>query len=109
MRDCENIKTNFWFNPFHRSLIGGNFKLQFLLLGHYVLFFINMIFYLCVGREVPVLEVYPSTPQTITEGSPTLLQCRVMAGIPHPEITWSRKDGQPLSSNVNQPYPGVLR
>ena len=39
-------------------------------------------------REAPRLEIYPSTTQTVAKGGSVLFQCRVLAGIPAPEVCY---------------------
>ncbi|XP_025835855.1 basement membrane-specific heparan sulfate proteoglycan core protein-like [Agrilus planipennis] len=60
-------------------------------------------------REAPVVEIYPSKTQTVTIGSSAILQCRVTAGIPQPTVVWSRSNGLPLGSTVEQLSNGVLK
>ena len=61
------------------------------------------------GREAPLIEIYPSNVQTVTMGGSAILQCRVLAGIPQPNIVWIGPTGQRLSSNIEQLSNGVLR
>ena len=42
--------------------------------------------YILNFREAPRLEIYPSTTQTVAKGGSVLFQCRVLAGIPAPEV-----------------------
>ncbi|KAI4497448.1 hypothetical protein M0802_007459 [Mischocyttarus mexicanus] len=60
-------------------------------------------------RETPVLELYPKDIQPVTLGGSADLQCRVIAGLPLPEIHWARKDGRPFASNIEQLPGGLLR
>ncbi|XP_076631096.1 terribly reduced optic lobes isoform X1 [Colletes latitarsis] len=60
-------------------------------------------------REVPLLELYPKDPQTVILGGSVDLHCRAIAGIPTPQLHWSRQDGRPFLSNVKQLSGGVLR
>ncbi|XP_046669711.1 basement membrane-specific heparan sulfate proteoglycan core protein isoform X9 [Homalodisca vitripennis] len=60
-------------------------------------------------REVPAIELFPKSSQTVTEGGSALFQCRVLQGIPEPSLHWSRVDGTPLSRHVEQLPTGVLR
>lgn len=60
-------------------------------------------------REPPLVELYPGPQQTVTRGESVLFQCRYLAGIPSPTISWSREDGQPLSPNAELLPGGVLR
>ena len=60
-------------------------------------------------REAPRLEIYPEAAQTITSGGSVLYQCRAVAGIPSPDITWTRTDQRPLTSNTEVLSGGVLR
>lgn len=60
-------------------------------------------------REAPKLEIYPGDSQTATNGQSILFQCRVVAGIPNPEVTWTRVDGRPFPENVEVLNGGVIR
>ena len=60
-------------------------------------------------REAPRLEVYPEAEQTINVGDNVLFQCRAVAGIPSPEISWTRQGGRRLTSNAKVSSGGVLR
>ena len=60
-------------------------------------------------REAPRLEVYPQAEQTISVGGSVLYQCRAVAGIPSPEIQWTRQGGGRLTSNAEVLSGGVLR
>ena len=61
------------------------------------------------AREAPRLEIFPEISQTITSGGSVLYQCRAVAGIPSPEITWTRLDRRPLTANTEILPGGVLR
>lgn len=61
------------------------------------------------GREPPAVELYPEATQTVITGGSVLLQCRVTGGIPSPRIRWTRTDGRPLSSAIEELPGGVLR
>ena len=39
-------------------------------------------------REPRKIEIYPSDNQTVVEGGSVLFQCRILSGIPNPEIEW---------------------
>ena len=60
-------------------------------------------------REAPVVELYPSPQQTVSTGESVLFQCRYLAGIPSPTISWSREDGSPLPPSAELLPGGVLR
>jgi len=60
-------------------------------------------------REPPQLEIYPNSRQTALKDSSSLFQCRVVAGIPTPKLTWSRADGLPMPRNIEDMQGGVLR
>lgn len=60
-------------------------------------------------REPPGVEIYPENSQTITKSGSVLFQCRTIAGIPSPLVTWTRVDGLPLQPNVELLGGGVLR
>ncbi|XP_072390119.1 basement membrane-specific heparan sulfate proteoglycan core protein isoform X28 [Diabrotica undecimpunctata] len=59
--------------------------------------------------ETPRLEVYPSSSQIVIAGNSAVVQCRAVAGIPSPTITWTRENNLPLSSNVEEMSGGTLR
>ncbi|XP_021927336.1 basement membrane-specific heparan sulfate proteoglycan core protein isoform X6 [Zootermopsis nevadensis] len=60
-------------------------------------------------REPPAVEVYPEATQTVIAGGSVLLQCRVTGGIPSPRVSWTRTNGRPLSSIIEELPGGVLR
>ena len=60
-------------------------------------------------REVPVIDFYPESRQTVTKGGSVLFQCRAVAGIPSPKLTWRRLDGRSFGSNVEILDGGVIR
>ena len=60
-------------------------------------------------REAPVVELYPSPQQTVSTGESVLFQCRYLAGIPSPTISWSREDGSALPTSAELLPGGVLR
>jgi len=60
-------------------------------------------------REPPSIEIYPESSQTITKSGSVLFQCRTIAGIPTPVVSWSRVDGRPMQPNVEILNGGVLR
>ncbi|XP_066593540.1 basement membrane-specific heparan sulfate proteoglycan core protein [Prorops nasuta] len=60
-------------------------------------------------REAPLLELYPKDIQTVLLGGSANLQCRAIAGLPIPEIRWSRQDGRVFSRNIEQLSGGLLR
>ncbi|KAL1116702.1 hypothetical protein AAG570_005174 [Ranatra chinensis] len=60
-------------------------------------------------REPPSVELYPSTQQILSEGNSALLQCRVVAGIPTPNLYWSRANNASLPYSVQQLHNGVLK
>ena len=51
-------------------------------------------------RESPTIEIYPSADQTVVEGGSVLFQCRVLTGIPTPEIQWRPLNGNSFGRNV---------
>jgi hypothetical protein len=55
------------------------------------------------------VEIYPESYQTVTTGGSVLFQCRTMAGIPTPLVTWTRADGRPFQPNVEMLGGGVIR
>lgn len=60
------------------------------------------------GREAPVIELFPKEAQKLKIGESTRLSCRATSGTPYPTITWSRRDGRPLSARFSEDYPGVI-
>lgn len=64
--------------------------------------------FLNTGREPPVIELFPKEAQKLKVGESTRLSCRSTSGTPYPVITWSRRDGRPLSSRFSEDYPGVI-
>ncbi|XP_055374705.1 basement membrane-specific heparan sulfate proteoglycan core protein isoform X7 [Condylostylus longicornis] len=59
-------------------------------------------------RERPQVEIYPTEPQEVRIGDRAILDCRTVAGIPEPRISWRRTDGLPLSSQIKEEYQGRL-
>ncbi|XP_031635070.1 basement membrane-specific heparan sulfate proteoglycan core protein isoform X6 [Contarinia nasturtii] len=59
-------------------------------------------------REAPVVEIYPREPQTVRIGESAMLSCRAIAGIPTPNVIWSRSDRAPLSQRVEEKYAGTI-
>ena len=55
-----------------------------------------------------MLELFPKEPQKLKVGESTRLSCRATSGTPYPTITWSRRDGKPLSQRFTEDYPGVI-
>ncbi|CAG9782356.1 unnamed protein product [Diatraea saccharalis] len=47
-------------------------------------------------REEPQIEIWPQGEQAVTLGSPFELRCRIGAGVPEPDVTWSRNGGRAL-------------
>lgn len=60
------------------------------------------------GRDAPVIEIFPKEAQKLKVGESTRLSCRASSGTPYPTITWSRRDGRPLSPRITEDYPGVI-
>ena len=60
-------------------------------------------------REVPRVELYPDTRQTVNMGESVLFQCRTLSGIPPPSVNWYREDRRPMSDNVELLPGGVIR
>jgi hypothetical protein len=58
---------------------------------------------------MPLLQIYPQESQTALEGSTVDFHCRAIAGIPTPEIKWTRQDGRALGSNTQVISGGMLR
>ncbi|XP_055325726.1 hemicentin-2-like [Sitodiplosis mosellana] len=56
-------------------------------------------------RKVPVIKIYPSESQVVDVGQQVMLDCRVMAGFPKPNVQWIRRDLKPLSYRIEQQMP----
>ncbi|KAI5637001.1 immunoglobulin domain-containing protein [Phthorimaea operculella] len=66
--------------------------------------------YVTVTKRVePRVEIWPQGEQAVTLGSQFEMHCRVLAGVPEPDITWSRSGGRPLSPHVQMLKQNVLR
>lgn len=70
--------------------------------------FFDFWIWVFIAREPPMLEVYPKETQVIRVDESAMLHCRATAGIPTPNITWSRRDRRPISLNFKEDYPGTL-
>lgn len=56
------------------------------------------------------IDIYPGgLIDPIELGSPVLLQCRVLSGVPSPRLEWKREDGIPLPLSADLSVEGVLR
>lgn len=98
----------------------GN-KLQFYRItsenhGHYICTATNShgshesAVYIEIDRRIPpIIEIYPTEPQTVDQGGQAVLSCRYTAGHPTPVVTWTRRDGRPLSSRFKEEYEGTLK
>lgn len=71
--------------------------------------FLIINYLLFLGREAPIIELYPNARQTVTLGGSVLFQCRAIGGIPSPTIKWTRRNGESLPSQVEEIPPGVIR
>ena len=64
-------------------------------------------------RERPQIEIYPDERQTSVKGGSALFQCRLLAGIPTPSLTWTRVDRNglevALTSSIEVLPGGVIR
>lgn len=60
-------------------------------------------------REPPRVEIYPEARQVVNIGGNVLIQCRILSGIPTPNLTWKRLDGLPLPQEVEELAGGALR
>ncbi|KAJ0183614.1 hypothetical protein K1T71_000037 [Dendrolimus kikuchii] len=60
-------------------------------------------------REPPRVEIWPPGEQAVSLGSQYELHCRVMAGIPEPDVMWSRNGGRELSRHVQILPQNILR
>ncbi|XP_060809746.1 basement membrane-specific heparan sulfate proteoglycan core protein isoform X4 [Amyelois transitella] len=49
-------------------------------------------------REVPQVRIYPEDPQPVTIGDSYELHCRVLAGVPEPDVTW--ESSRPMTPNA---------
>jgi hypothetical protein len=61
-----------------------------------------------IGRDPPVIELFPKEPQKLKVGESTRFSCRATSGTPYPTVVWSRRDGRPISSRFTEDYPGVI-
>lgn len=61
-----------------------------------------------LGREPPVIELFPNEPQKLKVGESTRVSCRATSGTPYPMLSWVRRDGKSLSSRITEDYPGVI-
>ncbi|XP_072174592.1 basement membrane-specific heparan sulfate proteoglycan core protein-like [Diadema setosum] len=59
-------------------------------------------------REVPRVEIQPSTSILAYDGDNIQFQCRSLAGIPSPTLSWSRANGRPFGLSTTE-QNGVLR
>ncbi|XP_031633879.1 hemicentin-2-like [Contarinia nasturtii] len=59
-------------------------------------------------REAPTVQIYRREPQTVRIGESAMLSCRAIAGIPTPNVIWSRSDRAPLSQRVEEKYAGTI-
>lgn len=66
-------------------------------------------FIIFIGRETPILEIYPREVQKVLLAGSADLQCRATAGFPAPEVHWSRQDGRRFPPNIEQLPGGLLR
>jgi len=61
-------------------------------------------------REAPEVELYPGGAVSAEPGASVLFQCRITAGNPPPEITWSRANSEVFSPNTEVTEAnGVIR
>ena len=61
------------------------------------------------AREEPRLEIHPKQEYLeLGYGGGVYVQCRVIAGIPTPDIEWRRVDGRGLTRNVAIQQDGSL-
>ena len=69
----------------------------------------NVAFRLIAARP-PRVEIYPEPAQRVSTGQSVLFQCRVVAGIPNPEVRWTRPGGSTqFERNVEIMEGGVIR
>lgn len=59
-------------------------------------------------RTPPVIEIYPTEPQTVDQGGQAVLSCRYTEGHPTPVVTWTRNNGKALSSRFREEYEGTM-
>lgn len=60
-------------------------------------------------RVPPRVEIRPQGEQSVTLGSQFEYHCRVLEGIPEPDVTWDRNGGRPLSPYAQLRPNNVLR
>lgn len=60
-------------------------------------------------REPPRVEIWPPGEQAVPLDSQYEMHCRVLAGIPEPDILWSRSSGRSLSTHVQLLPHNILK
>lgn len=60
-----------------------------------------------LSTQTPEVEVVPLNSQVIQNGGQVVLSCRVLAGNPHPTVTWMH-DKQPISQSFENVSPGSI-
>lgn len=55
-----------------------------------------------------MIEIYPSGPQVLKVGEFALLSCRIVAGMPLPNLVWVRRDGALLSHHIEEKSFGTI-
>ncbi|XP_049885171.1 basement membrane-specific heparan sulfate proteoglycan core protein-like isoform X3 [Pectinophora gossypiella] len=60
-------------------------------------------------RERPRVEIWPQGEQAVPLGSQFELHCRVLGGVPAPDVTWDRNGGRALSPHVQIQKHNILR
>lgn len=55
---------------------------------------------------MPAIEIQPFQPQSVRIGDSVILTCRILAGIPAPNVVWARRDGRPLTLRTKETYDG---
>lgn len=64
---------------------------------------------LFLGREPPQVDIWPQGEQPVPLGGQYELMCRVLGGIPTPDVTWNRNGGRPLSTFTQIQPQNVLK
>ncbi|XP_053624887.1 basement membrane-specific heparan sulfate proteoglycan core protein isoform X4 [Plodia interpunctella] len=58
-------------------------------------------------REAPQVRIYPEDPQPVTIGDSYELHCRVLGGIPEPDVTW--ESSRPMTRNAQILPDNILK
>lgn len=95
-----------------KMLIVNNLNLQkiYLIFALLIVCFHQLIHFIhLLGREPPVVEIWPQAEQAVPLGAQFEFRCQIKGGIPEPYITWDRNGGRQLSPHVQIQPQNVLR